>query len=125
MASKKNNGFKRIYNAFFFSMAGLSIAWKNEAAFRQESLMAIVLIPIAFWLAQSTSQIGLLILSIFIVLIVELLNSAIEAAIDRISEEHHALSKQSKDIASAAVFLSLVLFATIWCLVIFERFYSS
>ncbi|QMU61925.1 MAG: diacylglycerol kinase [Gammaproteobacteria bacterium] len=125
MASKQNTGFKRIYNAFFYSMAGLSSAWKNEAAFRQESLMAIVLIPIAFWLAQSTSQIGLLILSIFIVLIVELLNSAIEAAIDRISEEHHALSKQSKDIASAAVFLSLVLFATIWCLVIFERFYSS
>ena len=81
-----------------------------------------MLIPVAFWLGQSTNQIGLLILSIFIVLIVELLNSAVEATIDRISDESHALSKQAKDIASAAVFLSLVLFAIIWCLVIFERF---
>lgn len=123
MASKQNTGFKRIYNAFFYSMAGLASAWKNEAAFRQESLVAIVLIPIAFWLGQSTTQIGLLILSIFIVLIVELLNSAIEAGVDRISDEHHVLSKQAKDIASAAVFLSLVLFAINWFLVIFERFY--
>ena len=106
-------------------MAGLASAWKNEAAFRQEVLIAFILLPIAFWLGQGTGQIGLLILSIFIVLIVELLNSAVEAAINRISDERHALSKQAKDIASAAVFLSLVLFATIWCLVIFERFYSS
>ena len=125
MESKQNTGFKRIYNAFFYSLAGLASAWKNEAAFRQESLVAIVLIPASFWLGQSTSQIGLLILSIFIVLIVELLNSAIEAAVDRISEVHHALSKQAKDIASAAVFLSLVLFIVIWSLVIFERLYSS
>ena len=125
MASSHNTSFKRIYNAFFYSIAGLASAWKNEAAFRQESLVAIVLIPVAFWFGQSTNQIGLLILPIFIVLIVELLNSAVEAAIDRISDERHALSKQAKDIASAAVFLSLVLFAIIWCLVIFELFYSS
>lgn len=125
MASNKNTGFKRIYNAFFYSMAGLASAWKNEAAFRQESIVAIVLIPVAFWLGQSISQIGLLILSVLIVLIVELLNSAVEAAIDRISNEHHALSKQAKDIASAAVFISLILFAIIWGLVIFERLYSA
>lgn len=125
MASKQNTGFKRIYNAFFYSMAGLCSAWKNEAAFRQESIIAIVLIPIAFWLGQSASQIGLLILPIFIVLIVELLNSAVEAAIDRISNERHALSKQAKDIASAAVFISLILFIVIWGLVIFERFYTA
>ena len=125
MASNQNTGFKRIYNAFYYSMAGLTSAWKNEAAFRQEALIAIILIPIAFWLGQSTSQIGLLILSIFIVLIVELLNSAVEAAIDRISDERHALSKQAKDIASAAVFISLILFIIIWVLVIFERFYNA
>ena len=125
MASNQNTGLKRIYNAFFYSMAGLASAWKNEAAFRQETIVAIVLLPLAFWLGQSTSQIGLLILSIFIVLIVELLNSAVEAAIDRISDEHHALSKQAKDIASAAVFISLILFTVIWSLVIFERFYPA
>lgn len=124
MASYQKTGIKRIYNAFFYSMAGLTSAWKNETAFRQESLVAMVLIPVAFWLGQSTSQIGLLLLSIFIVLIVELLNSAIEAAVDRISDEHHSLSKQAKDIASAAVFLSLVLFAIIWGFVIFEQLNS-
>jgi diacylglycerol kinase (ATP) len=125
MVPTKNTGFKRIYNAFFYSLPGLASAWNNEAAFRQESIVAIVLIPVAFWLGQSTSQIGLLILSIFIVLIVELLNSAVEAAIDRISDERHELSKQAKDIASAAVFFSLILFTVIWGLVIFERFYTA
>ena len=124
MTSNQNTGFKRIYNAFFYSMAGLASAWKNEAAFRQESLIAIVLIPVAFWLGQTASQIGLLILAVFIVLIVELLNSAVEAAIDRISDERHSLSKQAKDIASAAVFISLVLFTVIWGLVLFERIYA-
>jgi len=120
MGSNQNTGIKRVYNAFFYSMAGLSAAWKNETAFRQESVLAILLIPFAFWLGQSASKIGLLILPIFIVLIVELLNSAIEAAIDRISDERHELSKRAKDIASAAVFISLVLVAIIWGLVIFE-----
>ena len=124
MGSNQNTGIKRVYNAFFYSMAGLSAAWKNETAFRQESVLAILLIPFAFWLGQSASKIGLLILPIFIVLIVELLNSAIEAAIDRISDERHELSKRAKDIASAAVFISLVLVAIIWGLVIFERLYS-
>ena len=118
MAFKQKTGFKRIYNAFFYSVAGLTSAWKNEAAFRQESVIAIVLIPMAFWLGQSASQIALLIMPIFIVLIVELLNSAIETTIDRISGEHHTLSKQAKDMASAAVFISLMLFAIIWSLVI-------
>ncbi len=123
MASNQNTGLKRIYKAFFYSMAGLASAWKNEAAFRQESIVAIALVPIAFWLGQSTSQVGLLVLAIFIVLIVELLNSAIETAIDRISDERHVLSKQAKDIASAAVFISMVHFVIIWGLVIVERFY--
>ena len=121
MVSNQISEFKRIYNAFFYSMAGLHSAWKNEAAFRQESILSLILIPIAFWLGKDVIQVSLLILPIFIVLIVELLNSAIEAAIDRISDEHHALSKQAKDTASAAVFISLVLFTVIWGLVILER----
>jgi len=125
MTAKQNTGLKRIYHAFFYSMAGLRSAWKNEAAFRQESVIAILLIPISFWLGKNSTQVALLILSIFIVLIVELLNSAIEATIDRISDEHHVLSKQAKDIASAAVLLSLFIFAVIWGLIIFEHLYSS
>ncbi len=122
MTSNHNKGLTRIYYAFFYSMAGLASAWKNEAAFRQECLVAIMLLPISFWLGQNATQIGLLILSIFIVLIVELLNSAIETTIDRISDEQHTLSKQAKDIASAAVFVSLLLFVVIWGLFILYRF---
>ncbi len=80
-------------------MAGFSAAWKNETAFRQEALIAIVLIPIAFWLGQDATQIGLLILSVLVVLITELLNSGMEAAIDRIGCERHELSKYAKDIS--------------------------
>ena len=122
MANAQNKGLKRIYNAFFYSMAGLANAWKNEAAFRQEAFLAIVLIPISFWLGHDATQIGLLILSVFVVLITELLNSAIESAIDRIGSEQHELSKRAKDIGSAAVFISLVSLAVIWSLVIYERF---
>ena len=125
MASKQNKGLARIYHAFLYSIAGLISAWKNEAAFRQEFVIAIILIPIAFWLGQNAFQIGLLILPIFIVLITELLNSAIETTINRISEEQHALSKQAKDIASAAVFISLMLFIVIWSLVILERIFAE
>ena len=123
MASKQNKGLARIYHAFFYSMAGLVSVWKNEIAFRQEIVVSIILIPIAFWLGQNAIQISLLILPIFIVLITELLNSAIESAIDRISEEQHNLSKQAKDIASAAVFISLLLFVVIWGLIIVDRYY--
>ena len=123
MAPKQNKGLTRIYLAFIYSMAGLMSAWKNEAAFRQEFVIAVILIPIAFWLGQNAFQIGLLLLPIFIVLITELLNSAIESAINRISEEQHILSKQAKDIASAAVFISLMLFVLIWGLVILERIF--
>lgn len=80
-------------------MAGFSAAWKNETAFRQESLIAIVLIPIAFWLGQDATQIGLLTLSVLVVLITELLNSGMEAAIDRIGCKRHELSKYAKDIS--------------------------
>lgn len=123
MASKQNTGFKRVYNAFFYSMAGLASAWKNEAAFRQEVIFALFLLPAAFWLGDSTLHRSILIISVFIVLITELLNSCIEAAIDRISDEKHELSKRAKDIGSAAVFLSLVTFIVVWGLAIYEKFF--
>ncbi len=122
MPNTSNKGLKRIYNAFFYSMAGFSAAWKNETALRQEALIAIVLIPIAFWLGQDATQIGLLILSVLVVLITELLNSGMEAAIDRIGSERHELSKYAKDISSAAVFISLTVLTVAWGLVIFEQF---
>jgi len=109
-----NRGLKRIYNAFFYSMDGLKATFQGEDAFRQECLLAAVLIPIA--LLSSVSIIGkvLLISSVIVLLIVEVLNSAIEAVVDRISLEHHELSKKAKDMGSAAVFLSMLLLGVAW-----------
>ncbi len=104
-------------------MAGLTAAWKNEAAFRQEVVLAIMLLPVAFWLGENALQTGLLVLSVFVVLITELLNTGVEMAIDRISDERHELSKLAKDIGSAAVFISLVALIIIWGLIIYERFF--
>lgn len=123
MANAQHKGIKRIYNAFFYSMSGLAAAWKNEEAFRQEVVLAIILFPAAFWLGMNALQIGLLVLSIFVVLITELLNTGVEAAIDRISDEKHELSKLAKDIGSAAVFVSLAALTIVWGLVIYERFF--
>lgn len=105
---------KRIWNAFFYSLAGLCAAWKDEAAFRQEIVLAALLIPAAFFLAPDKISLILMIASVLFVLIVELLNTAIEAAINRISSEIHPLSKKAKDTASAAVFLSLLMTGFIW-----------
>jgi len=105
-------------------MAGLASAWKNEAAFRQETILAILLIPAAFWLGANIVHTSLLLLSVFIVLITELLNSSIEATIDRISEDKHELSKRAKDVASAAVFISLLTLIIIWGLAIFDKFFT-
>ena len=123
MGNTQSNGLKRIYNAFFYSMAGLASAWKNEAAFRQEVCLAIILIPTAFWLGQNTLQISLLVFSVFVVLITELLNSGVEAAIDRISDEKHELSKRAKDIGSAAVFISLTALVVVWALAAYDRLF--
>ncbi len=122
MANAQHKGIKRIYNAFFYSMAGLSAAWKNEEAFRQEVILAIVLLPAAFWLGENITQVCILIISIFIVLITELLNTGVEAAIDRISGEKHELSKLAKDIGSAAVFVSLTGLTLVWGLISYARF---
>ncbi|MCC4833422.1 diacylglycerol kinase [Shewanella sp. 10N.7] len=114
MKPVNNNGFKRIIRATGFSLQGLTSAWKNEAAFRQELILAMVLLPISLFTNVSFIESILMIMTLFIVLITELLNSAIEAVVDRISDEIHPLSGQAKDVASAAVFLSLALCAITW-----------
>lgn len=118
-------GIRRIWHAFLYSAAGLTAAFRFETAFRQELLLAIVLVPIAFWLPASLTQTALLLVCIFIVLIVELVNSAIEATVDRISAERHELAKRAKDIGSAAVLLSLANGVITWSLVLAEIYLGS
>lgn len=115
---KGKTGLKRVCNAFFYSMAGLRAAFKHEDAFRQEVLLACALIPIALFMPVAGVGKALMIGSVLLVLIVELLNSAIEATVDRISIEHHALAKRAKDIGSAAVFVALTNVAIVWALVL-------
>jgi len=117
-----NTGIGRILRATRFSAQGIAAAWKNEAAFRQELTLVVVLLPAAVWLGQTALERALLIVSLFIVLIVELINSAIEAAIDRHGDEQHELSGRAKDMGSAAVFGSLLLVVIVWALVAVDRF---
>lgn len=124
MAKPGNTGIKRIFNAFFYSLAGLKAAWKNEAAIRQESILLILLSPCAFWLADDAISRALLLASLLLVIIVELINSAIEAVVDRIGSEHHELSGRAKDIGSAAVLIALLNVAVIWGLFACEKFCS-
>ena len=116
---KGKTGLRRIWNAFGYSLTGLSAAYRHENAFRQEALLALVLIPLALFLPISGIGKALMIGSVLLVLIVELLNSAIEAAVDRISLENHRLAARAKDIGSAAVLMSLLNVVAIWMLVLF------
>ena len=116
---KGKTGLPRIWNALFYSLAGLAAAFRHEDAFRQEVLLAAVLIPVAFFLPASGTGRALMIGAVLLVLIVELLNSAVEAVVDRTSVENHPLAKRAKDIGSAAVFLSLVNVPVVWMLVLF------
>ena len=118
-ALKGKSGLRRLINAFHFSMAGLRAAFKNEAAFRLESALAVLLIPLAFYLPVSGVARALMVGSVLFVLIVELINSAIEAVVDRISFERHDLSKRAKDVGSAAVFVALGNVLIVWACVLF------
>mgnify|MGYP001493680641 CR=1 FL=1 len=118
---KSRKGLSRILHAGGYSLAGLRAGW-HEKAFQQEALSAFVLIPTAFWLAQSWDQTTLLAGTAILVLIVELLNSGIEAAIDRIGPEWHELSKKAKDMGSAAVLLALCLCGAVWAAALYHRF---
>ncbi|MDR2195602.1 MAG: diacylglycerol kinase [Gallionellaceae bacterium] len=111
---KGKTGLRRVLNAFHYSMAGLRAAWSGEDAFRQELVLAVILMPLAFILGHTPVERALMAGSLLLVLIVELLNSAIEATVDRVSLERHPFAKRAKDIGSAAVFIALVNVAVIW-----------
>jgi diacylglycerol kinase (ATP) len=116
---KGKTGLRRLINAMGYSYEGFMAAFKHEDAFRQEVFLALVLIPLALYLNKTPVEKALLISSVLLVLIVELLNSAIEAAVDHTSTEHNALAKQAKDIGSAAVFFALTILAVVWGLMLF------
>lgn len=115
---KGKTGLRRLWNAFHYSLAGFRAAYQNEDAFRQETLLAAVLVPLALFLPAGPVGKALMLASVLLVLIVELLNSAVEATVDRISLEDHQLAKRAKDIGSAAVLLSLINLAAVWVLVL-------
>ena len=115
-------GLRRIINAFGYSIKGLRAAFKHESAFRQETVLLVFLLPIAFFLGQNVVDYSILIGSLLLVLIVELLNSAVEAVVDRVGEEHHELAGRAKDIGSAAVFVSLINVAVIWSMYVYQYF---
>ena len=118
---KGETGWRRLVSATRNSIEGLREALRCEDAFRQEVMLAALLIPLAFWVGTSAMQRALLIGCVLLVLIVELLNSAIEATVDRISFENHRLAKRAKDIGSAAVLLSLVNAALLWGVIVIDR----
>jgi len=118
---KDRKGLNRVLHAAGYSLAGLRAGW-GETAFRQEAIAALVLLPTAFWLGQTWVETTLLAASVVLVMVVELLNTAVETAIDRIGPEWHDLSKRAKDMGSAAVLLSLLVCAGIWAAALYHRF---
>lgn len=122
---KGRTGLDRILRAAGYSWHGLVQAWRGESAFRQEGTLALIMIPLAFWLGRGWVEVVLLAGSVALVLIVELLNSAVEATVDRISFENHPLSKQAKDFGSAAVLIALLLCGAIWAAVAYQRLWAS
>ena len=115
---KGKTGLRRLWNAFFYTLDGLRAAYRHEDAFRQEVWLAVIMIPLALILPATNLGRATMVTSVLLVLIVELINSAIEAAIDRISLENHNLSKRAKDIGSAAVMLALINVIATWALVL-------
>lgn len=123
MGKPGKTGITRVIDAFGYSMKGLAAAWKFEAAFRQEVVLGLILIPAAFWLAQTHIELILLLSSVFWVWMAELANSSVEAVVDRTGSEKHELSGRAKDIGSALVFVALVLLGLVWAIVAYNRFF--
>jgi diacylglycerol kinase (ATP) len=119
---KLRTGFARLWHATGYSVAGLRAGW-GEAAFRLEACLAFLLVPLAFWIGRTWTEVALLAGTVLLLMIVELLNTAIEAAIDRIGPEWHDLSKRSKDMGSAAVFLATLLAGGIWAAGLWHYFF--
>jgi diacylglycerol kinase (ATP) len=122
MGSENENIFRHIQNAVVYSWAGLKAAWDNEMAFRAEVIVIAFLMPFGIWMGETVVQWALLIGSSMLVLITELLNSAVEKVVDRIGTEHHILSKQAKDLGSAAAAVSMLTGVIVWGLIAYERF---
>ena len=121
MVNKNDSLFDHIENAFRYTFAGLKAAWENELAFRGEIVVAIVMVPLGIWLGRSAVERSLLVASILLILVTELVNSALEAVVDRIGSERHELSKRAKDMGSAAAFISMVTAALVWIIIIVDR----
>ena len=117
-----HTGIKRVIMAAGYSWAGFKAAWQNESAFRQECIIGLLLLPLAFVIGHSMFQVALLIAVLAVVLITELLNSAVEAVVDRIGEEHHDLAGRAKDMGSAAVFVSLSLVVIVWTMIVIKNY---
>jgi len=122
MGNKNDSLFGHIKNAFKYTFAGLETAWKNELAFRGESVVAIIMVPLGLWLGRSAVERSLLIASVLLILLTELLNSALESVVDRIGPQRHELSKRAKDMGSAAAFISMVTAAIVWIIIAVDRF---
>ena len=120
----KESVLHHIGKATIWSAAGIRTAWKNELAFRIEAIVIIVMLPLGIWLGRSAVEIALLVASCLLILITELLNSAIETVVDRIGTEHHELSGRAKDMGSAAAFLSMLTAAIVWALIAYDRFWG-
>ncbi len=118
MANQNAKGIKRLVNAVFFSISGFKAVWQHEEAFRQEVYLLIVATPLTFWLANTSVERVLMLGSVVLILLVELLNSAIEAIVDRIGLERHELSGRAKDIGSAAVMLACIWAAATWIFIL-------
>ena len=124
MTEKKDTLPRHIIKAFEYTFAGLRAAWKNELAFRTEAIVIAIMLPVGIWLGRSAVEWALLIASCLLILITELLNSALEAVVDRIGPQRHELSKRAKDMGSAAAFLAMVNAAVVWGIIAFDRLFT-
>jgi len=124
MGEAKESVLRHIGNAVVWSAAGIKTAWKNELAFRIEAIIIIIMAPVGLWLGESAAEKALLIASCLLILLTELLNSALEAVVDRIGLERHELSGRAKDMGSAAAFFSMLTAAIVWALIAYERFWG-
>jgi diacylglycerol kinase (ATP) len=124
MGNKNESLIGHIKNAFIYTFAGLKAAWKNELAFRGEAVVVTIMVPLGIWLGRSAVERALLIAFPLLVLLTELLNSALEAVVDRIGPERHELSKRAKDMGSAAAFIAMVTAALVWVIIACDRFWS-
>ena len=123
MGEAKESALGHIVNALIWSAAGVKTAWQNELAFRIESITIMIMLPVGVWLGRSAAERALLVASCLLILITELLNSAIESVVDRIGMERHELSGRAKDMGSAAAFFSMLTAGIVWALIAYERFW--